>query len=53
MNVADRTRLTERVPVMMSKHMKGKVVKVADEQGVAIAEVIRVAVEEYLEKKTK
>lgn len=53
MKVADRTRLTERMHLMLSKDMKSEIAKEAEKEGVAIAEVVRFAIEDYLEKKTK
>lgn len=53
MKVADKTRLTERMPVMVSKHMKSKLVKESENQLVSVAEVVRVAIDEYFEKRQK
>jgi post-segregation antitoxin (ccd killing protein) len=50
MKVADKTRVTERLHVMVSKHTKSKLANEAKDQGVAISEVVRVAVDEYFEK---
>ena len=53
MKVADKTRVTERLHVMVSKHTKSKLANEAKDQGVAISEVVRVAVDEYFEKRQK
>lgn len=53
MKLSDKIKLTERTHLMLSKEMKEKVVSEAESQGVAISEIIRIAVGEYFEKKGK